>query len=70
MSKAISKPKSKRGARRASSSEGRRKGGVRPFWEVALELAAKVPPEEWEKLPRDGSINHDHYLYGAPKVEE
>lgn len=33
-------------------------------------IQAQVPPEEWDKLPHDGSINHDHYLYGAPKVEE
>lgn len=32
-------------------------------------IQAEVPAEEWDKLPHDGSINHDHYLYGAPKVE-
>jgi hypothetical protein len=31
------------------------------------ELAAKVPPEAWENLPKDGAANLDHYLYGAPK---
>lgn len=39
----------------------------RPIWEIALELSKKVPMEEWEKLPSDGAVNHDHYLYGAPK---
>ena len=33
-------------------------------------IQAQVPPEEWDKLPHDGAINHDHYLYGAPKAEE
>jgi hypothetical protein len=33
------------------------------------EIQAQVPAEEWEKLPHDGSINHDCYLYGDPKVE-
>jgi hypothetical protein len=33
-------------------------------------IQAQVPLEEWDKLPHDGAINHDHYLYGAPKVEE
>jgi hypothetical protein len=33
-------------------------------------IQAQVPAEEWDKLPHDGAINHDHYLYGAPKVEE
>ena len=32
-------------------------------------IQAEVPPEEWDKLPHDGAVNHDHYLYGAPKVE-
>lgn len=47
-----------------SSSE---KKDVRPIWEVAKEISESVPLEEWEKLPSDGSINHDHYLYGSPK---
>jgi hypothetical protein len=32
-------------------------------------IQAEVPAEEWQKMPRDGAINHDHYLYGSPKVE-
>ncbi len=32
-------------------------------------IQAEVPAEEWDKIPHDGSINHDHYLYGEPKVE-
>lgn len=39
----------------------------RPIWEIAKEISESVPLEEWEKLPSDGSVNHDHYLYGAPK---
>jgi hypothetical protein len=33
-------------------------------------LSSTVPQEEWEKLPSDLSKNIDHYLYGAPKVED
>lgn len=43
---------------------------ARPFWEEVLEIGASVPPEEWEKVPRDLSKNLDHYLYGHPKAEE
>lgn len=43
------------------------KKNSRPIWEIAKEISESVPLEEWEKLPSDGSINHDHYLYGAPK---
>jgi hypothetical protein len=39
--------------------------------EFLLEFAANVekdvPAEELEKLPTDGALNHDHYLYGSPK---
>lgn len=39
----------------------------KPIWEVIAEISAEIPDEEWDKLPSDGSVNHDHYLYGAPK---
>ncbi|GAB4352025.1 MAG: hypothetical protein Fur0042_20390 [Cyanophyceae cyanobacterium] len=35
------------------------------------EMASRDMPEEaWKDLPSDFSINLDHYLYGAPKVEK
>lgn len=40
---------------------------ARPIWERIVEMSAEIPDEEWAKLPSDGSVNHDHYLYGAPK---
>lgn len=40
---------------------------AKTFWERMIEISAQVPDEEWAKLPSDGSVNHDHYLYGAPK---
>jgi hypothetical protein len=43
---------------------------VPPFWERIQELGARIPIEEWEKVPKDLSKNLDHYLYGAPKEEE
>jgi hypothetical protein len=44
--------------------------GIASLLDLVAQIHAQVPPEEWEKLPRDLSINHDHYLYGCPKVEE
>src|SRR5262249_8855276 len=41
-----------------------------PIWERIAALGRKIPPEEWAKVPRDASINLDHYLYGTPKVED
>lgn len=46
------------------------KKDARPIWEVITEISSQVPEEEWAKLPSDGSINHDHYLYGSPKKEK
>ncbi|MGH9946620.1 MAG: hypothetical protein ACRD6X_05410 [Pyrinomonadaceae bacterium] len=43
------------------------KADSRPIWEVITEISSEIPLEEWETLPSDGSVNHDHYLYGAPK---
>ena len=43
---------------------------VRPVWERVVEIGARIPREEWEKVPNDLSMNLDHYLYGAPKEEE
>lgn len=40
---------------------------AKPFWERMIEISSQIPDEEWAKLPSDGSVNHDHYLYGAPK---
>ena len=51
----------------AEPTKGQRK--VKPIWEIAAEVAASVPAEEWAKVPADLSKNLDHYLYGAPKDE-
>jgi hypothetical protein len=39
----------------------------RPIWEVVEEINAGLPADTWENVPTDGSINLEHYLYGAPK---
>jgi hypothetical protein len=51
---------------RPAVSEADRK---RPIWEVLAERALQIPEEELDKIPHDGSVNLDHYLYGAPKKE-
>ena len=39
----------------------------KPLLEEIREIYQDIPDAEWEKLPRDGSENLDHYLYGAAK---
>ena len=41
----------------------------RPIWEIVEEVNAGLPADTWENVPTDGSINLDHYLYGAPKQQ-
>lgn len=45
---------------------GQQPGGG-SIWDKIQERVKKVPSEAWDEVPRDGSINVDHYLYGAPK---
>jgi hypothetical protein len=40
---------------------------ARPIWEIIEEIANDAPPGTWDDVPTDGAVNHDHYLYGAPK---
>jgi hypothetical protein len=37
------------------------------IWEEIDKITEGVPEEAWEGVPTDGSEQHDHYLYGAPK---
>lgn len=40
---------------------------ARSIWKEIIEIGAKVPDEEWAKIPSDLSKNHDRYLYGVPR---
>ena len=39
----------------------------RTLGEQLEEVFADISTEDWEKLPRDGAEQHDHYIYGTPK---
>lgn len=39
----------------------------KPVWEAFDEIMKDVPKEEFKKLPIDGALEHDHYIYGTPK---
>ena len=42
----------------------------RKFLQEIEEIMSQLPKEAFEGYPTDGSLNHDHYLYGAPKREQ
>ncbi len=43
---------------------------AKPIWEVAAEIAAKIPDEEWEKVPTDLAENFDYYQQQWRQQEE
>jgi len=51
-----------------NSSEGTNVDRI-SIWDVVDKINASLPPDTWENVPTDGSINLDHYLYGAPKKQ-
>lgn len=52
----------------ASDEADRENGHGRPaIWDKIETIMRDVPDEILATIPTDGSINVDHYLYGAPK---
>ena len=41
----------------------------RSIWEIIEEINGDLPKDTRDDVPADGSINLDHYLYGAPKQD-
>ena len=54
-------------AEAANEANGRGEEEAQPIWEWIAEQAKNVPDEEWEKFPKDGAAEVDHYIYGTPK---
>lgn len=40
---------------------------AKPIEDILVEMAGKVPSDEWRKIPSDLTDNLDHYLYGGRK---
>ena len=51
----------------AKEADDREQEEAQPIWEWIAEQARNVPEEEWERFPKDGAAEVDHYLYGTPK---
>jgi len=52
----------------AKADNGHADGRV-PVWDKIQAIMRDVPDEVLASIPPDGSINVDHYLYGAPKKQ-
>lgn len=39
----------------------------RPIWEVIADIMKDVPDKVFDRLPKDGASQIDHYIYGLPK---
>ncbi len=57
-------------AENTSNAESPEKPPRRKAIEIIEELRKNLPKDVWEGYPTDGSLNHDHYLYGAPKRKQ
>ena len=55
---------------REIEENSKQKPKKRNLLEKLEELRAKLPANAFEDSPTDGSLNHDYYLYGAPKRDE
>jgi hypothetical protein len=55
------------GASISSEELVQRKQSDKPLWQMILQIMKDVPNEEIDRLPTDGSEEHDHYIYGIPK---
>ncbi len=42
----------------------------KPIWEIAENLIEDMSDTEKAEFPRDGAIEHDHYIYGTPKINK
>lgn len=59
-----------RQAARARWSEGKaigKRAVAPPIEEMAAQRAARIPDEEFDRVPADLIEHLDHYLYGVPK---
>jgi len=43
---------------------------VLQLWDSVIDLGASLPPEVWDRVPRDLAANLDHYLYGISAEDE
>ena len=50
-------------------SESQQPTDFQALHEGIRKIREAVPESAWENVPRDGSINYKHYLYGHPKVD-
>ncbi len=57
-------------AENTSNAESPEKPPKRKFLQEIEKIMGELPREAFEGYPTDGSLNHDHYLYGAPKREQ
>lgn len=41
----------------------------KPVWQIAREIRQGLSNDDLRRLPSDGAVNHDHYIYGTPKID-
>ena len=54
---------------RISKTRAKKQSAAAYLVSLARKIEAEAPAEQLKRLPRDGAKNHNHYLYGAPKIK-
>ena len=62
----LATPSATPGLRNGTTTASKAQGNPVAFFERLQEKLKAVPPEEWDKIPHDGSLDPDRYIYGRP----
>lgn len=54
----------------SSRESGHEESAGEAILRLTQETFGTLSPDELAKLPTDFAVNHDHYIHGAPKVQE
>jgi hypothetical protein len=58
--------KAKTGRGNARRTRPASEHAVKDIWQTIVGPFEDLPPKVLRKLPRDGAVNHDRYIYGQP----
>jgi hypothetical protein len=65
--KVLPKPKQEKVLDFASELQAEEETSLESLFRKIEQRGQNISDEVWKEIPSDGSLNHDHYLYGAKK---
>ena len=52
------------------TEEAKTPSANKSIWQIAADFSKDLPEEVLAQLPSDGAVEHDHYIYGTPKISD